>query len=285
VSKRFLLFGIKQCHCHSKKVLLKVRANLLENGWGVMIILERENEFLMVKQHDHARVSGEIAQHWKDEFFIGTEKKPQVILAIYQHDRGWIDLDASPLWNIHDNRPYTFEDYPIEPKVASYRKAIDEVERMDKYAGLLCSLHFASFLEGAGDQPSRTFWSHEKQRQLSLFRNLAIKGHDYQYHLEILKLCDNLSLYLCLNEPGAVKGEEHPFFREGFPQYFPFANNKRIHAAWENNRTISLSVSPLNTELDVSFPFKAVTKDSIKQLGLERAYKETAVETRMVTIK
>lgn len=250
-----------------------------------MIILEREEEFLMITQHDHARVSGEIAQQWKDEFFIGMDKKDEVILAIYQHDRGWIDLDAAPLWNSQDNRPYTFVDFPITPKVASYRKAIDEIEIMDKYAGLLCSLHFASFLEDAYDQPSRDFMSYEKHRQEYLFSELKIKGSDYRYHLEILKLCDNLSLYICLNEPGAAKANEHPFFRNGFPQLFPFANNKPIHAVWETEKTVSLSVSPLGTELEVSLPFKAVTKENIRNDGLIKAYKKASVETRKVTFK
>ncbi|WP_162990337.1 DUF3891 family protein [Mesobacillus foraminis] len=250
-----------------------------------MIILEREDEFLMVNQHDHAQVSGEIAQYWKDEYFIGKEKKQQVILAIHQHDRGWMDLDASPLWNVESNRPYSFDDYPVGPKIASYRKAIDEVEQMDKYAGLLCSLHFASFLEEAEDQPSRDFCSHEKYRQSFLLNELRVSNLDYRYHLKILKLCDNLSLYLCLNEPGAEKEDEHPFFRNGFPQQFPFAQHKRIHAYWENNQTISLSLSPLQTGLNVSFPFKAVTKEAIRDAGLERAYKKAPVKIRTVTIK
>ncbi|WP_156430913.1 DUF3891 family protein [Paenibacillus sp. FJAT-26967] len=32
-----------------------------------------------------------------------------------------------------------------------------------------------------------------------------------EQHFKLLKLCDELSLYVCLNEPGVSKDEEHPW--------------------------------------------------------------------------
>ncbi|WP_174727842.1 DUF3891 family protein [Mesobacillus harenae] len=252
-----------------------------------MIVFEREQDFVMVTQHDHANVSGEVAEYWNEEDFPGLHRKNEVVLAVRQHDRGWINLDASPLWNSHDRKPYSFMDYPLEPKISSYKKGIDEVVEISGYAGLLCSLHYASFLENSTDPAGKQYWKEEIQRQQMLLKELEIEENTIQKkelneHLDLLKFCDNISLYICLNKPGVDKANEHPFYRNGFPQKFAFAQFHRIIPEWTNQETIKLSTFPLTTDLHVSLPFKAVQKEEIMKHGLTQAYQEAKVETRRV---
>ena len=253
-----------------------------------MIIFEQNESFVMVAQHDHALVSWEMAQNWKDDYFPALEKKQDVLIAVREHDRGWIDLDAKPLWDDINQRPYSFMNYPVVPKIASYKKGIDEVCQMNKYAGLLCSLHFASFIDFTNEPEFTHFWNEEKIRQGKLIRELDVeesgdKEKNMFYHLDILKFCDNLSLYICLNEPKVQKPNEHPFYRNGFPQIFPFANNKRIFASWTDEDIVSLSISPLKGSMEVSLPIKIVTKEMIRNSGLSQAYTNTPFEIRRVT--
>src|SRR5690606_13416907 len=95
-------------------------------------------------QHDHAYLSGVISR-WFPESMFGHDRIQEVVLAIEQHDRGWIRLDETPIWNDRHGVPFSFMDYPLPPKLLSYRQGIDEVEEMNMYAGLLCSLHYSSF--------------------------------------------------------------------------------------------------------------------------------------------
>lgn len=249
-----------------------------------MIIREREHEFVMVAQHDHAEISRDAAQNWRDDFFLGIERKDSLILAVREHDRCWIKPDEEPLWNEQTQQPYSFMDYPGSPKLAFYTKGIDEIVQMDPYAGLLCSLHYASFLKDATSTIGKKFWNQEKQRQQGLLKELGIeKGVQLSFHLNLLKFCDNLSLYICLNEPGTPKEQEHYFFRNGFPQKFSFANNKAIIPKWRDEKTIDLSTSPFKRELHVSLPYKAVSKKQIKEYGLVAAYHESTVLWRDVS--
>lgn len=249
-----------------------------------MIIYEREHSFIMITQYDHAKISGKVAQNWKDYFFYGVERKEEVVLGIYEHDRGWIEVDAAPLWNEKQEKPYSFLDFPIAAKVTYYKKGIDEVEKMDKYASLLCSLHYASFLQNEVNPSGRQFLIEEIKRQQHLLEELGIKGNNeiLKYHLNILRFSDNLSLYICLNEPGVKKLNEHPFFRNGFPQAFPFANNNPIYAQWTDQETVSLSVSPLEKELQVHLGLKEVKKEDIMQKGILNAYTDTPYSLRTV---
>jgi hypothetical protein len=249
-----------------------------------MIIHERENDFIMVAQHDHALVSRDAAQCWRDNYFIGIEKKDSVVLAVREHDRCWIEPDKEPLWNEDTQQPYSFMDYPGSPKLAFYKEGIDEVVQMDSYAGLLCSLHYASFLEEATSMIGKNFWSAEKQRQQKLLKELEIADDNIlSFHLNLLKFCDNLSLYICLNEPGTSKEQEHYFYRKGFPQYFTFADKKPINAKWLDEDTVSLSTSPFKKELHVTLSYKAVEKEKIKTYGLSAAYSKSSFLRREVT--
>lgn len=61
-----------------------------------MIIYERTDDFVMIKQHDHAQLSAEIARHVNQAVFLNPSRKEDVLYSISEHDRGWIDLDDVP---------------------------------------------------------------------------------------------------------------------------------------------------------------------------------------------
>lgn len=253
-----------------------------------MIIYERTDSFIMIPQHEHAKISGEFAHNWNDKYFQGIERKEEVVLAVREHDRGWIDLDAAPLWNQEKQKPYSFMDYPLEPKLAYYKKGIDEVEKTSRYAGLLCSLHYVSFLKNEEKPVGKKFVEQEEKRQGLLIKECRITGESEKslwFQLGLLKFCDNLSLYICLNEPGVKKEDEHPFYRNGIPPVFPFTNNKPIQAQWVNPETVILFENPMVKELQVQLTIKVVTKDEILRKGLGQAYAESPTSQRNVLFR
>jgi hypothetical protein len=267
----------------------KIESEICPERDDKMIIREREHSFIMITQHDHAKISGEMAQNWKDEYFKGDDRKKEVVLGIYEHDRGWIEPDSAPLWNQNQQKPYSFMDYPLEEKVTFYKKGIDEVEKMSNYASLLCSAHYASFLQYEEDPIGIKFIEEEATRRLRLLKQCGVLGKIakerlFQHHLSLLKWCDNLSLYICLNEPGTIKENEHPFYRNGITSPFSFTNHKPIQVQWADEETVSLSVSPLVKELQVQLIFKEVKKEDIQANGLVAAYTNTPYASRKLKI-
>lgn len=254
-----------------------------------MILFERENSYVMFTQDDHAQVSKKIAENCKDEYYYDSKHFDEVILAIQEHDRGWIEPDKSPLWNDQAELPYSFIDYPTELKISFYEKGLDEVEKMSKYACLLCSLHYSSFVQDAEEAAVQEFWDIEKQRQDRLSKELGITGNEEKkeilmYHLDLFKFSDFLSLFICLHEPGN-NDRKHSFFKNGFPQLFLFVTEEPIIASWEHEELVTLSFSPLKSELVVELPYREVMKDQIKKDGLLQAYKDTPVSIRKVKFK
>ncbi|WP_188207394.1 DUF3891 family protein [Alkalibacillus aidingensis] len=252
-----------------------------------MIVSEHHNDFEMVKQHDHAIISGEAAKHWKAELFIGDFLRREVEYAIKNHDCAWIPLDQSPIWNSKKNAPHSFMDYPLIPKIEHYSQGIDQVEEQSEYAVILCSQHYLSFFDkDSTDSTISMFISREieRQRRIKELMSTQVPERITRFHFHLLQFCDDLSLYLCLNKPGVPKEQEHPMFKNGFRQEFPGIDN-RIEARWLDEQTISVNPNPFIEVFTVQIPYKTVRKDLIQEQGLSQAYQIAPEKHREVTIK
>lgn len=253
-----------------------------------MVIYEREHDWIMIPQHYHALLSGDIAKNWNFAYINGTEQWNDVLFAISQHDSAWIDLDDNPFWNDRDKRPYSFIDFPVVPKLTFYKKGIDEVEKQSPYAGLLCSLHYQSFYIGAKEPVAVEFFRQEKNRQHRLKEQLNLfettKEDLLKFHFLMVQFCDDLSLYLCMQEPGTPKEEEFPWFKNGFQEIFPFTNGQRIIAQWLNSHQVALNPSPLASPAVVSIKIKEVKKEHIHRRGILKAFRDTEWKERTFTL-
>jgi hypothetical protein len=254
-----------------------------------MIVRKTKNGFVLVRQHDHAHLSGQFAEQWKEELFKGKERQEDVIYAVYQHDRGWISLDESPFWNDRDDIPYSFMDFPLTPKLVHYKQGIDEVEENNSYAALLCSLHYTALLDSASAAKAGNYLSYEKQRQRKL-KELHIhsteKEEQLTYHFHLLQFFDRLSLHVCMNEPGVKKSGGFSKYQDGFKnsEYFYFTNGSKIKAEWLDMNHVSVDPFPFQKEFKATFKYKEVTKDAIEQYGIVKAYENTAISEQRFII-
>ena len=117
-----------------------------------MIIRETEDAFVMTTQDDHGRFSGDVARGFRRELFMDESVLEEVLLAITEHDRAWLRMDDTPIWNDEPDSVYFYR-LSGQPKMLMYTKGVDEIEAMSPYAGYLCGLHFASFMKNAAEAP------------------------------------------------------------------------------------------------------------------------------------
>lgn len=154
-----------------------------------MVIYETDQAYIMTTQHDHAHISGELASQWEESAFKNRRHKQDFVYAAREHDRGWIQLDAAPFWNDHVSAPYTFIDFPLNPRFVFYRLGIDEVEQGNTYAALLCSLMYkASRTDRASKRSGQADYaclsgsggtaSSEAQTGAGMWRNLRPSSAD-----------------------------------------------------------------------------------------------------------
>ncbi|WP_411954389.1 DUF3891 family protein [Alkalibacillus sp. S2W] len=247
-----------------------------------MIITEREDSFIMIRQHDHALVSGEIAKQWLSNIFEGEKWRDQVEYAVSHHDYAWIPLDAEPIWNDDKGQPHSFMYYPVKPKVEHYSWGVDQVHKQSAYAALLCSWHYASFFDQQSDDPTISeFITREINRQQSIKQQSLPEQSEQDFHFKLLQFCDDLSLYMCLNEPGTPKHEEVKMFKDGFRQHFQ-GLDEPIQAKWLDEQRIAVSPNPFKEPFHLPIPVKEVDKELINSRGLQQAFDLTEFDERHV---
>jgi uncharacterized protein DUF3891 len=215
-----------------------------------VIVRERPNSFVLFEQHHHGLVSGEVARHWAARIPI----REAALYAIANHDVGWRELDETVRWNDETGHPYSFLDYPVGPKLRAYANGLDYVQAHSPYAACLCSMHYGSFVRDARREPEISFREAEAARRRGIEATLSeeeIGGLEYNFRL--LQLCDDLSLFVCLNEPGR---NDYPHYRDGFGFM-----GTRLQPVWEDERTLRLDPNPFSEDFWIELPYLVLGND------------------------
>ncbi|MGX9706249.1 DUF3891 family protein [Laceyella tengchongensis] len=211
-----------------------------------MIVRKKGYYYVFIKQHDHGLLSGELAAQMTQPI----RPLAKTLYAISHHDWGWESLDQSPLWNEETNEPYSFEDYPMLPKLEAYTDGIAKVVAHDPYAGFLCSKHYASFFTNIDDPVARKFREQEYSRQNKL-RPLFTEEEEENItaNFRLLRFCDDLSLALCFNEPG--EEPNHPWFKDGI-----LYQGERYQWVWEGRYHLRLVPNLFKQSFTVEIPYQ-----------------------------
>jgi len=246
-----------------------------------MIVREQEDAFILIEQDNHGILSGEIMKNWKKSLFHGEDFWQSVQYAIRYHDYGWKPFDKQPFWNDQGQAPYTFSNYPLSPKTVIYTFGIDEVEKNDLYAAFLCSKHYSRFLLHDPSQTAVAFIEQEKERQQRMIPRLRRFDKDlFSFHYELLRFGDDISLYLCLNEPGISKEKEHVFFQKGIalPKQPRQEESSIMTLQWRNPSTVTVNPFPFERNISMKWKQKVLSKKDILKDGLVKSYEEQLYE-------
>ncbi|CAN5149377.1 DUF3891 family protein [soil metagenome] len=219
-----------------------------------MIVREKSGSFVLVKQHDHALASGKLARYWAERPW----PYGPTLYAISHHDVAWKELDETVRWNEETGRPYSFMDYPSGPKVRAYAAGVDFVEAHDPYAGCLCSMHYETITRGSEYEIETRFARAEARRQERLREEMSGEElRSLEHNLGLLKLCDGLSLFVCLNEPGRETYYPWPY-QEGLAYV-----EEDYAPEWVDEGTLRVRPNPFSGPFGISLPYKVIGGDGL----------------------
>ena len=112
-----------------------------------MIIQEQGDHLILIRQTDHAVLSGYFARESGNENFARPEPPESFQLAATEHDNGWNERELQPRIDPVTFLPYSFMSLPTEEHIDLYQRGIERVVKVDRYAGLLVSMHCASLYD------------------------------------------------------------------------------------------------------------------------------------------
>ncbi|MBM6613629.1 DUF3891 family protein [Desemzia sp. RIT804] len=241
-----------------------------------MISRENKDSFTLTEQLHHSIVSGEMLSYWKYENVKHSSFYPSLHYAISMHDYGWKNFDKQPFWNDQTQQPYSFIDFPMMAKLVIYQHGVDEIEKENPYAALLCSKHYQNFFTGEKAAAAKQFVQNEEQRQIRIKKNFPDFNEAlFLYHFGLLNLLDGISLFAAITEPEHGKKTSHPFFKDGLeiPDVLGLVD-KRITLSWLDDHTIEINPFPFEESFNCLLKQKEITKDSITQKGFLESYEK-----------
>jgi hypothetical protein len=112
-----------------------------------MIIQERGDHLILIRQTDHAVLSGYFARELGNENFARSEPEESVQLAATEHDNGWNEWELQPHIDPVTFLPFTFMSLPTQQHMELYQRGIERIVKVDRYAGLLVSMHCAGLYD------------------------------------------------------------------------------------------------------------------------------------------
>ncbi len=112
-----------------------------------MIIQEHGDHLILIRQTDHAVLSGYFARELGNENFARSEPEESVRLAATEHDNGWNEWELQPHIDPVTFLPFTFMSLPTQQHMDLYQRGIERVVKVDRYAGLLVSMHCAGLYD------------------------------------------------------------------------------------------------------------------------------------------
>ncbi len=192
------------------------------------------NDFLIINQHDHAQIAGQIADAFGNNAFPSPSPRDPAILGISLHDSGWPLHDNEPTLN-PDHLPLDVFETPRPIAFKVWTASVETATKKHPYAGLLVSLHVLSLSVMATDRPESKpdahfnledpqdrfaivkFQQRELERQENLRAQLGLHSEQtarhtvakgtkqgsedqLQYNFALLQIMDQISLAACCTE-------------------------------------------------------------------------------------
>lgn len=203
-----------------------------------MILQDHGDYLLVIRQTDHAVLSGFFAREWGNDFFKRPEMFESFCLAAREHDNGWSEWELASQIDPKTRVPYTFMSIPTEEHVALYQRGIERLVKVDRYAALLVSLHCAGlydraratmpgfsakYVKSGESQVVSEFLQKLKLQQLRLKVDLRtnpatkslVEDKSLETNAHLLEALDRLSLYFCLNSLADATIDGVPLFNDG----------------------------------------------------------------------
>lgn len=179
-----------------------------------MVYREYPGGWVAITQPAHALLAGCMAESWGNKQFPEAAPYGEVCMAAKIHDIGWQEWELAPTLNPETGRPHGFDEMPDEAHLAIWTESCRMSVTLSRHIGLLVSLHHSGLYAMYNEKrPIPTaamvrFRNEQQQFQSSLLDSLRADAarapwcdpEVLQRNQGIIRACDALSLFLCMNQ-------------------------------------------------------------------------------------
>lgn len=104
---------------------------------------------LVLTMEQHTATAGTLAEHFGGVGpFAPLEPRDLLLGLVWEHDRGWAEVDAAAPRDPSTNLPWSVYQTPTSVSIGTGPRSIDHNERCHPYRGLLASMHIVGLFTG-----------------------------------------------------------------------------------------------------------------------------------------
>lgn len=270
-----------------------------------MIRRDAQSHFLLITQHDHALLSGELARRLGNCDFAPPDPYQSVVEAIAHHDCGWPLHDDHPTLNPAGLPLHVFE-APVALATQVWTASVAGAMNLGDYQGLLVSLHafaLSSIFIANARNPSRPdlfemnkFQHRQSEIQEDLRQRLGLRtdvplqlglpkagvsAADDQliFNFRLLTAMDRVSLALCCGK--------HLFPTMDDVRPHPGKPATKITVQMPDPSTMTLDPWPFDQPtISLQVPARRVSKEPFANLdAFHCAYRQTEAEPLRLEVR
>jgi DNA-binding response OmpR family regulator len=211
---------------------------------SLVIIRQDGHSQQFITQPDHAELAAHIMRRWRGNALDRHPRRDAILLAVAEHDNGWIEEDTSTLVDAA-GRPLDFISAPPEVKHRIWPRAVSRLGHRHPYEAALIAQHALTVhAQHRADGSWRPFFDAMERLRTTMLGEPAGDAFERDYHF--VRTGDLLSLVFC--NGGRIR--TFPWRRSHDTQGAtleispdPFAGARPVACRGTNAAAASLSVS------------------------------------------
>lgn len=267
------------------------------------------DEFVLITQHDHAQLSGRLAERIGNTLFAPPTPFQETVDGIALHDCGWPLHDDRPTLNAQGQPLHVLES-PMAVAVPVWSESVRCASEKHPYAGLLVSLHVLALSALAQSRDQTPHERYKDPRDLFELNKFQHKQVEQQARLRAaLDLRTDIPLHLGLSSPGTGAREDLLLFgyhllkamdrisldvcsgedlfqtvEEVYPR--PGAEPVTLRIGHPGHFELTVGPWPFDTQaLSFDVPARRVPAQKYEEAEFRRAYAGAAVEPVRILVR
>ncbi len=166
-----------------------------------MIVRPDGEDWLLIRQPDHAAMAAEVLAHWQADGLPGRPTREVVLHATREHDCGWAEEDDAPTVNPETGEPWDFIRLPVERRQAVWYRAMRLLAATPHVAALVAHHAVTAYARYESEPGWKEFFrtmSRERDDRVSTLARAGGATFDsFLRDYTSLRSADLISLALC----------------------------------------------------------------------------------------
>jgi hypothetical protein len=162
-----------------------------------VIVRRNGSSRLLITQPDHAALAARVMREWRADGLLGSPRRQSILLAVEEHDNGWLEVDAAPLVDAVTGRVLDFIGAPDDVRRSVWPRGVARLAA-SPYAAALVAQHALHIYRRYRDNPGwAPFFAGIETRRDRHLQSTAFSLDDLFREYFFLRIGDLVSLTFC----------------------------------------------------------------------------------------